>query len=120
MKRGRELAFMESQELCTFLIDLKYFVYYELDGDYGADEDISKVYDGARRILERQGIINYVLLEKDQMDFLKTCPCAKCKLNVRCSKCDSVTPFDPLNAKGPYRMACRKNSHMCLKCKVNS
>lgn len=122
IERSTYLTYMNVNEICTFMIDIKYYMFIKLKNDFKTlsnDKEIAKVYDMAKQFMREQGVLNYVLLEYKQQEYLKTCPCKACKNNLPCDTCGKITPFDPLNLKGPYRMACRKNKHCCLKCKIN-
>lgn len=113
---------MNANQVCTFVVDLKFYIHMKLNDDFNklaTDTEFNKSFLVAKEFLRKQGIINYVLLESKQKDFLKTCPCEQCKFNEPCEECGDILPFDPLNINGPYRMACRKNKHVCLKCKIS-
>lgn len=121
--RDKYLTFMGVHEICTFMIDLKYYIFLELENKFQNlmnDIELQNVYKKAKDEMKLHGILNYILLENNQKEYLKSCPCSMCKSNQPCDMCRVITPFDALNVKGPYRMACKKGVHICLKCKINN
>lgn len=117
-----DIASLSLAELCAFVVELKYHILLDHHNDI-QDRELLDMIRGYRNFLVTpeiaDGFVNHITLEAHQKRYLKSCPCFDCKLNLPCSICGIITPFDILDARGKYRMACRPRKHMCLKCKIS-
>lgn len=123
LERGSFFLFhMSDKKLCNFIINFKCYVFNRYRGNVKLlDDGLLTIHSRCKFILSydnHMSIVNYIVLDDNQKRFLKSCPCLKCQYNVSCDMCNAITPFDPMVTMGPYRMACRPNKHMCLKCKI--